>query len=347
MAPENSIRMYNWARELQNRGHRIIFLSEKPHRVPLDVPFKLLPLRLKNNYFKFWVNKNKVERELRNFRADVVHAFYTTNYGVLATRQRVCPSVVTIGGSDLLIEPRRHRFFKWVNQYISKRATILNPVSEPLNRILETSYGVKNKSEIFPAGIDGNEFHPAKDRAGRPLRVISTRNFKPVYNQKLLIRAIPQVLEQFTDVQFVFLGAGPERENLERQLSSYAQVKWYGWQPRENLSYELRHSHIYVSTSLSDGTSSSLLEAMASGTFPIVTDIPANREWIDDGINGFIIPTDDGEVLARRLIDAMGDDELRKNAEKMNRDLVLQKADVQKIVSKLEKIYSRIAKEAE
>ena len=62
---------------------------------------------------------------------------------------------------------------------------------------------------------------------------------------------------------------------------------------------------IYVSTSLYDGTSVSLLEAMGSGAFPVVTDIPANREWITNGENGFLVPVDEEKYLANRIIDAI------------------------------------------
>jgi glycosyltransferase involved in cell wall biosynthesis len=58
----------------------------------------------------------------------------------------------------------------------------------------------------------------------------------------------------------------------------------------------LSQTDIYVSTSLYDGTSVSLLEAMGSGAFPIVTDIPSNREWISPGQNGFLVSVN-GEKL--------------------------------------------------
>ena len=60
----------------------------------------------------------------------------------------------------------------------------------------------------------------------------------------------------------------------------------------------LGQADIYVSTSLHDGTSVSLLEAMGSGAFPIVTDIPSNREWIHHGQNGFLVPVNEEKIFS-------------------------------------------------
>jgi len=72
-------------------------------------------------------------------------------------------------------------------------------------------------------------------------------------------------------------------------LREFVQFLWRI--PREKIPDLLNQADIYVSTSLYDATSVSLLEALASGAFPVVTDIPANREWISDGESGFLLPS--------------------------------------------------------
>jgi glycosyltransferase involved in cell wall biosynthesis len=342
LAGADSVPMYCWARELQDRGHEVIFLSESRSPHPIGVPLELLQFRLKDNYIKFWINRSPVERILHDFQADVLHAFYTTNYGVLAARQRVCPAIITIAGSDILVEPRRSRFFRWVNQYVLRKVRLINPVSMHLDKILKVEYNVQHKSEVFSVGVDGRIFFQSEDRPEKPLRVISTRHFKPIYNQQLLVAAIPKVLREYSCIRFIIFGDGPERENFREQLSSYSQVQCFGRRPWEELSEQLRKSHIYISTSLSDGASASLLEAMACGAFPIVTDIPANREWIEDGKNGFLVPVDNPEILSQRILTAMHETNLRRNAEKINQELIMERANLQNIVSRLEELYQRI-----
>ena len=64
----------------------------------------------------------------------------------------------------------------------------------------------------------------------------------------------------------------------------------------------LLKADIYISTSLSDSTSVSLLEAMASGLIPVVSNISGNREWVKEGGNGFLFPPGDYKALAQRTI---------------------------------------------
>ena len=90
-------------------------------------------------------------------------------------------------------------------------------------------------------------------------------------------------------------------EALEREVESLninSSVKFLGRVPHEEMPNLLAQADIYVSTSLHDGTSVSLLEAMGSGAFPVVTDIPSNREWIINGENGFLVSEDEERILS-------------------------------------------------
>jgi glycosyltransferase involved in cell wall biosynthesis len=73
----------------------------------------------------------------------------------------------------------------------------------------------------------------------------------------------------------------------------------------EEIARELRAADVYVSTSKSDSTSVSLLEAMASGAIPVVTDLPANREWITDGENGLIVKERTPRALAAAILQVL------------------------------------------
>jgi glycosyltransferase involved in cell wall biosynthesis len=89
----------------------------------------------------------------------------------------------------------------------------------------------------------------------------------------------------------------------------------------------LQSTSYYVSASLSDGASSSLLEAMASGLFPIVSDIPANREWITHEENGLLFPPGDHVTLAACLGRAIKNESWMDGARDTNRQLVRERAD--------------------
>ena len=79
---------------------------------------------------------------------------------------------------------------------------------------------------------------------------------------------------------------------------------------------------------------------MACGAFPVVSDIPANREWIEPGTNGLLFPPGDGSALAERLAAAWADPAARDAAAARNRRIVEERADFR---TNMERIEARFA----
>jgi glycosyltransferase involved in cell wall biosynthesis len=86
-----------------------------------------------------------------------------------------------------------------------------------------------------------------------------------------------------------------------------------------------------------------LLEAMACGLLPVVSDIPANRPWIDHRRNGLLFPTADAVRLAEMLAIAMDDSQLRENALNQNRSRVEAEADMKKNMDRLATVLEGLA----
>ena len=99
-------------------------------------------------------------------------------------------------------------------------------------------------------------------------------------------------------------------------------VVFHEWLPRDEIPRLLSLASIYVSTSLSDGASNSLLEAMACGVAPVVSNIPANQPWIDDGVNGYLFPVGDKKALANNILTLLGDEKLRNDFGKRSRKIM-------------------------
>jgi glycosyltransferase involved in cell wall biosynthesis len=198
-------------------------------------------------------------------------------------------------------------------------------------------------------GIDAAFLETGKNRAEeskkRSMTIFSNRNLVSIYNVSLLIRAIPIVLKEEPETKFRIAGDGSERKALEREAESMnisSSVEFLGRVPHEEMPTLLSQADIYVSTSPHDGTSVSLLEAMGSGAFPIVTDIPANREWITNGENGFLVSTDEPESLANKIVDAIRNRELLSKNRERNRLIVGQKALWPNYINKVKNTYANI-----
>ncbi|MGA2318556.1 MAG: glycosyltransferase [Thermodesulfobacteriota bacterium] len=256
------------------------------------------------------------------------------------------PFIVNIHGSDLRMAIERPGFLRKIFVYVCKNATHLNCVSEVQEKEMEQLGILSEKISIIPMGVDEEFLEMGKNRKielnKRPFTILSNRNLLPLYNISLLIRAIPAVLKEEPNTKFIIAGDGPERDNLEKEaknLNVSSFIKFLGRVPHEKMAGLLGQADIYVSTSLYDGTSVSLLEGMGSGAFPIVTDIPANREWITTGQNGFLVPANEEKLLAKKIIDAIRDRALLEKSRMVNLSIVEEKALWSVIIEKIKRMY--------
>ena len=175
--------------------------------------------------------------------------------------------------------------------------------------------------------------------------IFSNRSLYPIYNVELLVRAAPEISKRIPNAKILIAGEGPENERLASlagDLGVSDRVHFIGAVPHDRMPGYLRTASVYVSTAMSDGASVSLLEAMACGTFPVVTDIPANREWVEDGKNGFLFQSDDPAALAEKIVESINQADLRARAGEVNTQIVQQRAQWNMNVEKLLELYARI-----
>jgi glycosyltransferase involved in cell wall biosynthesis len=257
------------------------------------------------------------------------------------------PLFVTVHGSDFRMALEGSTFLKKIFLFVCRKARSLNCVSEVMKREIERMGIEEEKISTFPMGVDEAFLETGKNRkkelSKRPFTILSNRSLLPIYNVSLLIRAIPIVLKEEPEVKFLIAGDGLERKSLEKEakkLNINSSVRFLGRVPHEEMPNLLSQTDVYVSTSLYDGTSVSLLEAMASGAFPIVTNIPSNREWVTDGENGFLVPTDDKKYLARKIIESLQNPSLLEKSYQKNVLITKEKVSWPKMIKKIQEIYN-------
>ena len=282
-------------------------------------------------------------------RCRLIHVHWAIPTGLIGVTVALLlrkPMIVTIHGSDLRMALEKRGFLRKLFVHVCKNAAYLNCVSEVQKKELEQLGILKEKIWTIPMGVEETfleaDRHRREEFKKGPTTVLSNRNLLPIYNVSLLIRAIPIVLQEEPDATFLIAGDGAERGALEteaRSLNINSSVKFLGRVPHEEMPNLLSQADIYVSTSLHDGTSVSLLEAMACGTFPIVTDILSNREWITDSENGFLIPTEDEHILAKKIVEAIRNRQLFAKASEKNRKIIDQKAQWKANIKKMTNIY--------
>lgn len=294
---------------------------------------------------KYIVGLSKLKKEIKKICPDVLHAIYATSYGFAGAHLNFHPYIISVIGSDVAVQPKKSAVFKWLLQYATNKADAIHSQSQHLTDEL-VSLGVNlKKISTFTYGVEGvidGPFPSAIDSARNGRTVVSTRAFESVYNIKLLISAIPLVLKKIPDAKFLIIGKGSQENELKNQsikLKINSSVEFMGHLSHEKLLEVLKSADVYVSTSLSDGQSISLLEGMAAGAFPVVTDIVANQSWVRDGENGLLNSTFDSVDLANKIIRALSDTELRKRATVVNKKMIDEKGSFEKNMMLMEKIY--------
>jgi glycosyltransferase involved in cell wall biosynthesis len=285
-------------------------------------------------------------------RCQMIHVHWAIPTGLIGAGVAFLsrkPMMVTIHGSDFRLAMDQSSFLKRIFLYVCKKANHLHCVSDGMKRELEELGINGGRISAFPMGIETDFLNKqGVQRAGfdnRPTTILSNRNLLPIYNVSLFIRAIPLVLREESKVKFFVAGDGPEREELEREAKNLRIgdfVQFLGRVPHDAMLSLLGETDIYVSTSLHDGTSVSLLEALGSGAFPVVTDIPSNREWISDGENGFLVPTDEERVLAMRILESIRNRPLVEKARQKNLRLVTEKVLWPATIEKTKRIYEKV-----
>jgi glycosyltransferase involved in cell wall biosynthesis len=285
------------------------------------------------------------------FKCDLMHVHWvlpTGLVGMVVSGLIRKPYIVTIHGSDFRMAMSK-RFLLKIFLHICKKAQHITCVSEVQKKEIERLGIDDEKISVFPMCIDENFLEIGrkreKDLERRAFAVVSNRTLLPIYNVSLLIRAIPLVLQEEPKTKFFIAGDGPERDHLEKEakeLNIYLSVQFLGRVPHEEMAALLAQSDVYVSTSLYDGTSVSLLEAMASGAFPIATDISVNREWITNGENGFLFPINQERLLAKKIIDAIRNQSLLEKSRKENLLIVREKALWPVNIRRVKEIYHEI-----
>jgi glycosyltransferase involved in cell wall biosynthesis len=324
------VHLKRWADHFVGAGFEVLtFTLERPDQFPGTLKYIRMPGFLPR-ILRYVFSVPAVKALVENFKPHVVNAHYASNYGVIAALVGRRPWVLSTWGSDVMTDPLKGVIHRMRLKSVLRRAAWITSDAQVMtDKIISMGIAAENVL-TFPYGVDTSLFCPADKTPDEGPRIVSNRKLEPVYSVSTIIDAFPAVRETFNGATLTVAGEGSLRSDLaqraERSIARRA-IIFVGGVDHDRMPALLRDNHIYVSLSLSDTTSVSLLEAMACGLFPVVSDIPANREWIEHGSNGYLVPVQQPMKLARTLINAWKDGDLRREAARTNLDTIRRKAE--------------------
>jgi glycosyltransferase involved in cell wall biosynthesis len=298
------------------------------------------------------LNTLAIMKLLKKIQPDLVH-LYVQHYYSIPIILSGFPYILTSWGNEVLKIPHNNSILKTLARWAAMNSRKITVDAECAKKTWIESGVPENQIEVIFYGVDDSTFNPNVN--GQDVRkrlelgkndivVISTRAFyqDPPYNVDCLIRAIPLVLRRHENIKFIIKGAGPLEDyfrRLTKELDVSRYVRFVGLVPHCEVAQYLAAADIYVSTCLIDTTSVSMLEAMACGLPPVVTDIPGNREWIENGVTGFLFPPKNPKALAEKIMELSENEALRKRFGERCLQIIKRKATWEESLTKMEAIY--------
>jgi len=340
VAHARSANTISWANCFADElGHDVHIVSLCPSgglspRVTLHVPPVSGPLSL-----RYLQALAVIRGALGSIAPDLVVGYRIMSYGFIAAFSGFRPLVLAAQGR--VVSPPMAGLKQSLVSYALRRADLVNSWGPNMTKRLIEVGAAPDKILTCPRGIDLGLFAPGVGVGERTDTVLVTRTMHRAYRHDIIVRALAEAARSRPGIRGIFVGDGEARAELEalsRELRTEEILEFRGEVSPGELASVLRASALYVSSVRTDGVSASLLEAMATGAYPIVTDNEANRLWID-GSNGLLVGGTDASAFAGAMLEALGNAEGRAAAASTNRRIVEERADIERNMRKIEEAY--------
>ncbi len=309
-----SVNTRSWVKGLEDAGAEVVCWS-LPRRNQL---FKLIFFLWDLWKLKLWLVKNK---------PDILIGYRTTSYGFLGALMNYHPYVIAAQAMDDASSNNHliRLITRLTARYAISKAQLIHAWTVNMASALEQRGAAKETILIMPRGVDLENFS-FKQRSfeRRPFRLIVTRSLYPEYHVDTIIHAVAHLVhnKQMSDIMLTIAGSGPLETEL-RTLCSQKRISdkviFSGRVPNEEIAELLNENDYYISMPDTEGASASLFEAFASGLFPIVTDLPANRVWVENQQNGLLVAEINASLLAEQILYAFEHPAFCRKAVEVNR----------------------------
>ena len=255
--------------------------------------------------FHFLQSMLRLRKRIQELKPDIVHvhqANTTAFQAALAVAGIDVPLVITAWGSDILRAEQQGFLMRRMVKFSLKQASALTADAKFVSVVMARLSG-RAAEEILLAnfGIDRMQVSDSKEDI-----IYSNRLHHPLYHIEQIVRAFQLFHQtvQGSSWRLIIAGNGPSTSSLKQQVKDANledAVSFPGWVEQQQNAEFFSRAKVYVTIPESDGTSISLLEAMAYGCIPVVSNLPANLEWIEDGRNGCIVRDGESDFFSRAL----------------------------------------------
>ncbi len=301
--------------------------------------------------FEFFKAIKKLRRLITTKKPDILHCFmYHANIvGRLAAKGTNCKIISSVRGKLV------NAFQRLVDGFTQHLVDVHTVNSLNLKRFVK-GYGIKeNKIKLIYNGVNLRKLKPTKKASTikRALNLkniptlISVANLRKEKDYPTLIKSV-KIAQKETDLNFLVVGGGTDYEDETKKIKSLVKrlnvknVRFLGY--RGDIPNLLSISDIWISATLTEGQSNSLIEAMAMKKAIITTDIPENAEVARNGKEASLVPVSSPKKTANSIIRLIKNKKLASKLGNNAYKRVKEYFDIKHTVSKTEKLYVDICR---
>lgn len=263
----------------------------------------------------------------------------------------LCPMVVSCRGSQVSTAPHNPERAQIRSglEHSLRLAAAVHSVSRH-TRSLAEQYGVDHaRLRIIRPAVDEMFFRPSI-RCGsvRPAQLVTTGNLIWTKGHEYLLSAIRLLIERGEHVHLDIIGDGPERQRVLytiHDLGLQDAVTVRGKLAPEAVRDCLQKADVFVLSSLSEGISNAVLEAMSCGVPVVTTDCGGMREAVTDGVEGFVVPVRDPESMAEALGRLINDPGLRRRMGEAARQRILREFTLERQIDQWMELFESVLAE--
>lgn len=286
-------------------------------------------------------------RIVKKIKPDLIHAGPIQNCAFITALSGFHPFLAMSWGYDLVMDAEKSKWMQCVTRYTLRRSSFFTSDAQ-FTRDKAVALGMDpGRTVTFAWGTDIEHFTPKTHKRSnvKTLTLFCSRTWEPIYGVDVLARAFVKVAGVDPDVNLILLGGGSQGGRIRQILMSGGvldRVHFGGQVGQKDLPRWYHMSDIYISPSHVDGSSVTLMEALASGLPCLVSDIPGNREWIEDGVNGWLFRDGTVDDLAEKILNAVKNRRSFRKIGDAARKTAEERADWKKNFGKLLEAYENI-----
>jgi glycosyltransferase involved in cell wall biosynthesis len=278
-----------------------------------------------------------LKRVIAELKPDLIHAGPIQTVSLLVALSGFHPLVSMSWGFDLLRDADINWRYRWATRFTLARSDVLVGDCDAVRQKAVRHGFPAGQVVTFPWGLDLRKFSPGGEDGGLRARagwehgfvLLHTRSWEPVYGVDVIARAFSLAARQHPELCLFLLGGGSlagQIRDILRKNGVLDRVHFSGQINQKDLPRYYQAADLYLSASHSDGSSLSLMEALACGKPVLVSDIPGNREWVVHGKHGWFFPDGDVQALADGILHAYEQRAMLPDMGRAGRDLAEERA---------------------